>query len=233
MLRFARTCDADCRDHQEIREDGPGRRLPAHPVFERSRNCSNLPLGTPIRCIRRDALCKSAERCCGASLGSFRERPEHELTEIYRKHGDAGSVAAEALPERTASCSLAHRGAASLFRDRSRSRPRGQGPPSASASGAIHPARSEVHREDHRRGSADRIERESGRRSHCARFRSASGASETRQHAAWRSRRDPAASLGRETCRGTPPPLPPDRLHAGQPGRILRGGSELFRERGG
>jgi DNA ligase-1 len=29
-------------------------------------------------------------------------KSEHELTEIYRKHGDAGSVAAEALPESTA-----------------------------------------------------------------------------------------------------------------------------------
>src|SRR5271163_3749028 len=30
-------------------------------------------------------------------------KTEHELTEIYRKHGDAGSVAAEALPARPAS----------------------------------------------------------------------------------------------------------------------------------
>jgi DNA ligase-1 len=30
-------------------------------------------------------------------------KSEHELTEIYRKHGDAGSVAAEALPERAES----------------------------------------------------------------------------------------------------------------------------------
>src|ERR1700677_2766323 len=30
-------------------------------------------------------------------------KSEHELTEIYREHGDAGSVAAEALPARPAS----------------------------------------------------------------------------------------------------------------------------------
>jgi DNA ligase-1 len=34
-------------------------------------------------------------------LGELSGKSEHELTEIYRKHGDAGSVAAEALPAKT------------------------------------------------------------------------------------------------------------------------------------
>jgi DNA ligase 1 len=36
-------------------------------------------------------------------IGELSGKSEHELTEIYRKHGDAGSVAAEALPERAES----------------------------------------------------------------------------------------------------------------------------------
>src|SRR6267378_8107201 len=31
-------------------------------------------------------------------IGELSGKTEHELTEIYRRHGDAGSVAAEALP---------------------------------------------------------------------------------------------------------------------------------------
>ncbi|MBZ5656684.1 MAG: ATP-dependent DNA ligase, partial [Acidobacteriia bacterium] len=34
-------------------------------------------------------------------IGELSGRSEHELTEIYRKHGDAGSVAADVLPEKT------------------------------------------------------------------------------------------------------------------------------------
>src|SRR6266481_4550662 len=33
-------------------------------------------------------------------IGELSGKSEHELTEIYRRHGDAGSVAAEALPDR-------------------------------------------------------------------------------------------------------------------------------------
>ncbi len=42
-------------------------------------------------------------------IGELSGKSDHELTEIYRKHGDAGSVAADALPQRPESGLLLHR----------------------------------------------------------------------------------------------------------------------------
>ncbi|HEX9111298.1 MAG TPA: ATP-dependent DNA ligase, partial [Terriglobales bacterium] len=100
MLRFARTCDAIAATSKKLEKTA----LVAD--YLRALPSNEAAIAAIFLSGRRFAAHDEATLQVGGALlwrviGDLSGRPDHELTEIYRKHGDAGAVAAEALPERT------------------------------------------------------------------------------------------------------------------------------------
>jgi DNA ligase 1 len=103
MLPFARTCDAIAATTRKLEKTA----LLA--AYLRS-SLQSLPLSEAATAAiflsgRPFAACEEATLQVGGALlwriiGELSGKSEHELSEIYRQHGDAGSVAAEALPGR-------------------------------------------------------------------------------------------------------------------------------------
>jgi len=99
MLRLAQTCDAVAATTKKLEKTAlVATYLRSLPVSEASIAAIFLS-GRPFPAYQQATL-----RVGGALLwrviSDLSGKSELELTEIYRKHGDAGSVAAEALPER-------------------------------------------------------------------------------------------------------------------------------------
>src|SRR6266481_980261 len=103
MLPFARTCDAIAATTKKLEKTA----LVA--AYLRSTLQSSPPSEAATAAIflsgRPFPAYEEATLQVGGALlwrviGEVSGKSEHELTEIYRRHGDAGSVAAEALPER-------------------------------------------------------------------------------------------------------------------------------------
>ncbi|MBZ5548176.1 MAG: hypothetical protein LAO22_09535 [Acidobacteriia bacterium] len=100
MLHFARTCDAIASTSKKLEKTA----LVAD--YLRALFLNEAAIATIFLSGRPFAAFDEATLQVGGALlwraiGELSGRSEHELTEIYRKHGDAGSVAAEALPGRT------------------------------------------------------------------------------------------------------------------------------------
>ena len=103
MLSFARTCDAIAATTKKLEKTA----LVA--AYLRSTLQSSPPSEAATAAIflsgRPFPAYEEATLQVGGALlwrviGEVSGKSEHELTEIYRRHGDAGSVAAEALPDR-------------------------------------------------------------------------------------------------------------------------------------
>src|ERR1700675_373505 len=103
MLPFARTCDAIAATAKKLEKTA----LVA--AYLRSSLQASLPSEAAAAAIFLSGspfpACEEATLQVGGALlwrviGEFSGRSESELTEIYRRHGDAGSVASEALPDR-------------------------------------------------------------------------------------------------------------------------------------
>jgi DNA ligase-1 len=101
MLRFARTCDAIAATTRKLEKTA----LVADYVRTLSLNEAAIAAiflsGRPFAAYDESTL-QVGGALLWRVMGELSGKAEHELTEIYRKHGDAGSVAAEALPEKTA-----------------------------------------------------------------------------------------------------------------------------------
>src|SRR6202790_4449025 len=99
MLSFARTCDAIAATTKKLEKTA----LVA--AYLRSSPLSEAATAVIFLSGRPCATYEEATLQVGGALlwrviGELSGKSEHELTEIYRRHGDAGSVAAEALPDR-------------------------------------------------------------------------------------------------------------------------------------
>ena len=100
MLRFAQTCDAIAATSKKIEKISlAGAYLKSLPPNEAAIAAIFFP-GRPFAAYH-EATLQVGGALLWRVIAELSGRSEHELMEIYRKHGDAGSVAAEALPERT------------------------------------------------------------------------------------------------------------------------------------
>jgi ATP-dependent DNA ligase len=101
MLRFARTCDAIAATSKKLEKTALVadylRALPSNEAAIAAIFFSGRPFAA-----YNEATLQVGGALLWRVIGDLSGRSDHELTEIYRKHGDAGSVAAEALPEKTA-----------------------------------------------------------------------------------------------------------------------------------
>ena len=100
MLRFARTCDAIAATSKKLEKTALVadylRTLPSQEAAIAAIFLSGRPFAA-----YDEATLQVGGALLWRVIGELSGKSEHALTEIYRKHGDAGSVAAEALPERT------------------------------------------------------------------------------------------------------------------------------------
>ncbi len=100
MLLFAQTCDAIAATSKKLEKTAIAadhvRALPSDEAAIAAVFLSGRPFAA-----YDEATLQVGGALLWRVLGELSGRSERELLEIYRKHGDAGSVAAEALPERT------------------------------------------------------------------------------------------------------------------------------------
>jgi len=101
MLRFAQTCDAVAATNKKLEKTALVvdylRALPSNEASIAAIFLSGRPFAA-----YNEATLQVGGALLWRSIGELSGKSEPELTEIYRKHGDAGAVAADALPERTA-----------------------------------------------------------------------------------------------------------------------------------
>src|ERR1700730_18276969 len=103
MLPFAQTCQAIARTARKLEKTALAAAylrssLQSSPLGEAATAAiflSGLPFPT-----YEEATLQVGGALLWRVIGELSGKSEHELTEIYRRHGDAGSVAAEALPDR-------------------------------------------------------------------------------------------------------------------------------------
>src|SRR6202795_917887 len=103
MLPFARTCDAIAATTKKLEKTalvGAYLRssLQSLPLNEAATAAIFLS-GRPFPAYE-EATLQVGGALLWRVIAELSGKSEHELTEIYRRHGDAGSVAAEALPDR-------------------------------------------------------------------------------------------------------------------------------------
>jgi DNA ligase 1 len=103
MLPFARTCDAVAETTKKLEKTALvaaylRSSLQSSPLNEAAPAAIFLS-GRPFPAYE-EATLQVGGALLWRVIGELSGKSEHELTEIYRKHGDAGSVAAEALPDR-------------------------------------------------------------------------------------------------------------------------------------
>jgi DNA ligase-1 len=102
MLLFAQTCDAIAATTKKLEKTAlVAAYLQALPPKEAATAAIFLS-GRPFP-THEEATLQVGGSLLWRAISELSGKSEHELTEIYRRHGDAGSVAAEALPERLAS----------------------------------------------------------------------------------------------------------------------------------
>src|ERR1700687_4331959 len=103
MLPFARTCDAIAATTKKLEKTAlvpPYLRssLQSSPLSEAATAAIFLS-GRPFPAYE-EATLQVGDALLWRVIRELSGKSEHELGEIYRRHGDAGSVAAEALPDR-------------------------------------------------------------------------------------------------------------------------------------
>ena len=103
MLPFARTCDAIAATTKKLEKTALvaaylRSSLRSSPLSEAAVAAIFLS-GRPFPAYE-EATLQVGGAVLWRVIGELSGKSEHELTEIYRRHGDAGSVAAEALPDR-------------------------------------------------------------------------------------------------------------------------------------
>src|SRR6266481_2820423 len=99
MLPFARTCDAIAATTKKLEKTAlVATYLRSSPLGEAAIAAIFLS-GRPFPAYQ-EATLQVGGTLLWRVIGELSGKTEHELTEIYRRHGDAGSVAAEALPDR-------------------------------------------------------------------------------------------------------------------------------------
>ncbi len=106
MLHFAETCDAIAATSKKLEKTGLAASylkslLETMPLDEAATAAVFLS-GRPFPAYEERTL-QVGGALLWRVIGELSGQSEHQLTEIYRKHGDAGSVAAEALPARIGS----------------------------------------------------------------------------------------------------------------------------------
>jgi DNA ligase-1 len=99
MLRFAQTCDAIAATSRRLEKTAlVASYLRSVPVEEAALAATFLS-GRPFPAYE-EATLQVGGTLLWRAIAELSGKSESELSEIYRRHGDAGSVAAEALPER-------------------------------------------------------------------------------------------------------------------------------------
>jgi DNA ligase-1 len=99
MLRFSRTCDAIAATTKKLEKTAlVAGYLRALPLSEAAIAAVFLS-GRPFP-AHEEATLQVGGALLWRVIAELSGKSDHELTEIYRKHGDGGSVAAEALPQR-------------------------------------------------------------------------------------------------------------------------------------
>jgi DNA ligase-1 len=103
MLPFARICDAIAATTKKLEKTALvaaylRSSLQSSPLSEAATAAIFLS-GRPFPAYE-EATLQVGGALLWRVIGELSGKSEHELTEIYRRHGDAGSVAAEALPDR-------------------------------------------------------------------------------------------------------------------------------------
>ncbi len=99
MLPFARTCDAIAATTKKLEKTAlVAAYLRSSPLGEAAIAAIFLS-GRPFPAYE-EATLQVGGALLWRVIGELSGKTEHELSEIYRRHGDAGSVAAEALPAR-------------------------------------------------------------------------------------------------------------------------------------
>jgi DNA ligase 1 len=99
MLRFAQTCDLIAATTKKLEKTAiVSSYLQSLPPIEAQMAAIFLS-GRPFPAYEESTL-QVGGALLWRVIGELSRKSERELSEIYRKHGDAGSVAAEALPER-------------------------------------------------------------------------------------------------------------------------------------
>lgn len=102
MLRLAQTCEAIAATTKKLEKTAlVAAYLRSLPVDEAALAVIFLS-GRPFP-ADEEATLQVGGALLWRVIAELSGKSEHELTEIYRRHGDAGSVAAEALPERAES----------------------------------------------------------------------------------------------------------------------------------
>src|SRR6266852_9332006 len=102
MLSFARTCDAVAATTKKLEKirlvAAYFRSVPLNEAATAAIFLSGRPFPT-----YEEATLQVGGSLLWRAVSELSGKSESQLTEIYRRHGDAGSVAAEALPETTPS----------------------------------------------------------------------------------------------------------------------------------
>ena len=102
MLHFAQTCEAIAATTKKLEKTAlVATYLRALPLDEAAIAAIFLS-GRPFPSYQ-EATLQVGGALLWRVIGELSAKSESELTEIYRRHGDAGAVAAEALPERPVS----------------------------------------------------------------------------------------------------------------------------------
>jgi DNA ligase-1 len=108
MLNFAQTCDAIGATSKKLEKTAVVanylrsllRTMPLHAMPQSEAATAAIFLsGRPFPTYE-EATLQVGGALLWRVISDLSGKSEHELTEIYRRHGDAGSVAAEALPEK-------------------------------------------------------------------------------------------------------------------------------------
>src|ERR1700719_3204699 len=99
MLKFAQTCDAIAATTKKRVKTALVASYLRDVALDEAATAVIFLSGRPFPAYE-EATLQVGGALLWRLIGALSGKSEHELTEIYRRHGDAGSVAAEALPDR-------------------------------------------------------------------------------------------------------------------------------------
>src|SRR6202790_5036588 len=99
MLPFARTCDAIAATTRKLEKTALVAAYFRSAPLDEAGIAAIFLSGRPFPAYE-EATLQVGGALLWRVIGELSGKSEHKLTEIYRRHGDAGSVAAEALPDR-------------------------------------------------------------------------------------------------------------------------------------
>src|ERR1700747_2713510 len=97
MLKFAQTCDAIAATTRKLVKTALVASYLRDVALDEAATAVIFLSGRPFPAYD-EATLQVGGALLWRVIGELSGKSEHELTEIYRRHGDAGAVAAEALP---------------------------------------------------------------------------------------------------------------------------------------